>query len=202
MKIIFIFGPQSVGKMSVGQELEKLIGLKLFHGHMTSDIISPFFPYPNSDEGRRLVNLYRWEFFKSVSKSSLEGIIYTFVWMFETNKDADFAKKIKIDLPREDRKFINKVYKLFKRRSADVYFVELEADLSRRLERNKTPNRLFHKPPKRDIIVSENRLLGTERNYRVNSIEGEVGYKNYIRINNTNLQPCEVAHIIANSISG
>ena len=35
MKFILIFGPQAVGKMTVGQELQKITGLKLFHNHMT-----------------------------------------------------------------------------------------------------------------------------------------------------------------------
>jgi ATP-dependent protease Clp ATPase subunit len=31
MKFVLIFGPQAVGKMTVGQELEKITELKLFH---------------------------------------------------------------------------------------------------------------------------------------------------------------------------
>jgi len=31
VKLVIIFGPQAVGKMTVGQELEKITGLKLFH---------------------------------------------------------------------------------------------------------------------------------------------------------------------------
>ncbi len=40
MNLIMIFGPQAVGKMTVGQELEKITGLKLFHNHMTIDLLS------------------------------------------------------------------------------------------------------------------------------------------------------------------
>ncbi|KAA1807131.1 hypothetical protein FXB61_003723 [Bacillus cereus] len=42
MKLILIFGPQAVGKMTVGQELATLTGLKLFHNHMTIDLVSQF----------------------------------------------------------------------------------------------------------------------------------------------------------------
>lgn len=42
MKLVIIFGPQAVGKMTVGQELEKLTGLKLFHNHMTIELVSHF----------------------------------------------------------------------------------------------------------------------------------------------------------------
>lgn len=37
MKFVLIFGPQAVGKMTVGHEIEKITDLKLFHNHMTID---------------------------------------------------------------------------------------------------------------------------------------------------------------------
>ena len=45
MKLVLLFGPQAVGKMTVGQELAKITGLKLFHNHMTIDLVSNFFDY-------------------------------------------------------------------------------------------------------------------------------------------------------------
>ncbi|MCC3359301.1 AAA family ATPase, partial [Bacillus sp. REN16] len=45
MKFVHIFGPQAVGKMTVGQELAKITELKLFHNHMTIDLVSNFFDY-------------------------------------------------------------------------------------------------------------------------------------------------------------
>lgn len=35
MKFVLIIGAGAVGKMTVGQELAKITGLKLFHNHMT-----------------------------------------------------------------------------------------------------------------------------------------------------------------------
>ena len=35
MKFVIIFGPPAVGKMTVGYELAKFTGLKVFHNHMT-----------------------------------------------------------------------------------------------------------------------------------------------------------------------
>ena len=49
MKLILIFGPQAVGKMTVGQELATLTGLKLFHNHMTIDLVSPIFDYSTTE---------------------------------------------------------------------------------------------------------------------------------------------------------
>ena len=35
MKLVVIFGPPAVGKMTVGQELARRTGLRLLHNHMT-----------------------------------------------------------------------------------------------------------------------------------------------------------------------
>lgn len=45
MKLVILFGPQAVGKMTVGQCLEAKTDLKLFHNHMSIDFVSPFFDY-------------------------------------------------------------------------------------------------------------------------------------------------------------
>lgn len=139
MKFVLIFGPQAVGKMTVGQELAKITGLKLFHNHMTIDLVNPFFDY-STKEGKRLVHLFRMELFESVAKSDLDGLIFTYVWAFNSQADWDY---------------VDKVCHIFESRRGTVYFVELEADIDERLERNKTPNRLEHKPTKRNIAWSE-----------------------------------------------
>lgn len=77
-----------------------------------------------------------------------------------------------------------------------VYLVELEAELDERLQKNKSPHRLEHKPTKRDITWSEKELLSTMKKYRLNSLEGEITKANYLKINNTNLSPEEVARMI------
>lgn len=180
MKLVLIFGPQAVGKMTVGQELEKITGLKLFHNHMTIELVSNFFSY-GSSEGKRLVSLFRQEIFEAVAQSDLEGLIFTYVWAFDR---------------QEDWGYVDKVCNIFETRGGEVYFVELEAEFKERLERNKSPHRLEHKPTKRNIEFSERDLIGSMEKYRLNSIEGEIKKENYIRINNTNLSPTEVVSII------
>ncbi|SCC58030.1 hypothetical protein GA0061087_11069, partial [Priestia flexa] len=53
-----------------------------------------------------------------------------------------------------------------------------------------------HKPSKRDIEWSEGDLKNSMEKYRLNSLEGEIKYSNYTKINNTNLSADEVAKII------
>ena len=43
MKFVLLFGPQAVGKMTIGHELEKVTDLKLFHNHMTIELVQPYF---------------------------------------------------------------------------------------------------------------------------------------------------------------
>lgn len=177
MKFIIIFGPQAVGKMTVGHELEKITDLKLFHNHMTIDFVSPFFDY-STKEAKRLVSLFRNELFEEVSKSNLYGMIFTYVWAFDLQSDWEY---------------INYIVSIFESKGGTVYFVELEAALNERLERNKSPHRLEQKPKKRDIEWSEKNLKETLEKHRLNSFHGEIEKEDYIKINNTHLSAKEVA---------
>jgi chloramphenicol 3-O-phosphotransferase len=180
MKLIILFGPQAVGKMTVGQELERITELKLFHNHMTIELVAPFFSY-GSESGKRLVNLFRKEIFEEVAKSDLYGLIFTFVWAFDQQSDWDY---------------IREVSGIFESQGGEVYFVELEAEMDERLLRNKSPHRLVHKPTKRNVEWSENELKSTMVTYRLNSNDGEITKENYMRIDNTNMSPEEVAKVI------
>ena len=43
MKLIFLIGDAAVGKMTVGQELMKITDLRLFHNHMTIELVIEIF---------------------------------------------------------------------------------------------------------------------------------------------------------------
>ncbi|OJU10391.1 MAG: shikimate kinase [Clostridiales bacterium 43-6] len=185
MKLIIIFGPHAVGKMTVGQELSKLTYLRLFHNHMTIDIVNDLFENL-PEEKSRLINLFRKEIFEAFSGSEEYGMIFTYMWAFDR---------------QEDWNYINYVEELFTSKGAEVYFVELEADYELRIERNKTENRLLNKPTKRNLEKSEVIFRTLESKYRLNSYDGEITKINYIKINNTRLTPEEAALIIKNKFS-
>jgi len=180
MKLIIIFGPHAVGKMTVGQELAKKTELKLFHNHMTIDLVANFFDF-GTEQGRRLVGLFRQEIFEEVSKSNLYGIIFTFMWAFDQQADWDYVES---------------VCNIFKRYNADIYFVELVAPQEVRLQRNITENRLKHKASKQDIEISNQRLINADKIYRCVSNDGEIPFENYMKIDNSNLSAELVATII------
>lgn len=181
MKFVVIFGPPAVGKMTVGYELEKLTGLRLFHNHMTIDLVLRFFDF-GTPPFRRLVDEFRMRIFEEVSAGDLPGLIFTCVWA--------------LDVP-EEREFIERACKIFRSRGAETYFVELSAPLDERLRRNETEFRLSEKRPKRDIEKSRSNLLEAERKHKLNS-NGDCFYPDrHLYIDNSNLEPAVVASRIA-----
>jgi len=179
MKLVLLFGPQAVGKMTVGRELEKITELKLLHNHMTIDLLVPFFGF--SDDMWKLSNLFREEIFKTFANSNQYGMIFTFVWAFNIKSDWEAVESM---------------CDIFSSKGADIYFVELEASVEERLIRNKTPYRLEQKPTKQNIEQSEKNLLNSMEKLRLNSNEGEIQKEHYMRINNEHIQASTVAKMI------
>jgi len=182
MELIFIFGPPAVGKMAVGMALEKKTDLKLFHNHMSIEFVQPFFNY-STETGMKLVEEFRRRIFEEVAVSDLKGLIYTFVW--------DLSDPL-------DKEYVDSICELFRLRGARISFVELFTGLETRLERNKTELRLLHKTSKRNLEWSQENLLKTEQLYKMNSDE-KFYYPNiFLKIDNSNLSPDEVANKIIN----
>ena len=177
---MILFGPHAVGKMTVGQELEKLSDLKLFHNHLPIELVTPFFSY-SAPEGRHLVQRIREEMFEAFASSSAPGYILTFVWAFEDPGEHAYMRSVAAP---------------FEARGADIYWIELEAPLEERLKRNVTENRLKHKPSKRDRAFSEANMIRADAEHRLNSEAGEMPQGHYLRINNTDLSAQTVAQKI------
>jgi AAA domain len=180
MKFIIIFGPSAVGKMSVGQALADIMDMKLYHNHMSIEAVRPIFDF-GTPQFNRLVTLFRLETMREVAKSDdMTGLIFTFVWA--------------LDIPKE-HEYVDRIVEIFENEGIDVFYIELEANLKTRLDRNKHEKRLLEKPSKRDVENSE-RVLYHEEKYQLNSKEGEFMRSNHLKINNENLSPFEVAQKI------
>ena len=177
MDLIVLVGSGGVGKMTVGQELMKITDFRLFHNHM---MIEPVIEIFGRFHGG-LVSKLREDIMDEFMKTNYQGMIFTFMWAFDMKEDWDY---------------IEGVAKKFEETGGTVYWVELVADRAVRLERNKTENRLQHKASKRDLTISEDRIIREETKYRVVSNDGEVPFENYIKIDNTNLSPDVVAKMI------
>lgn len=177
MKLVFILGDAAVGKMTVGQELMKITDLRLFHNHMT---IEPVIEIMGRFDGK-LRDDMRELIFRHYAASDNYGLIFTYMMAFDMQSEWDYLEHVK---------------GIFAPYGTEFYYVELIAPQSVRLQRNKTENRLQHKPSKRDIEASNQRLLRDDANYRCVSYEGEVPFENYLRIENADLPAATVAQMI------
>jgi tRNA uridine 5-carbamoylmethylation protein Kti12 len=180
MKLVIICGPPASGKMTVGQELKKITGYKLFFNHMSLELVNQFFDFGTSNF-KNLDKKIRFDIFEEVAKSEIPGLIFTLVWAFNE---------------KEDEEYINMIIDIFKNRNPKVCLVELDCELEERLKRNRTDNRLSHKPSKRDVNISDKLLLSEDKLYRMNSLDGEFPEEKIMKIENTRKTAKEVAEMI------
>ncbi len=183
MHFVLVFGPPAVGKMTVGHELAKLTGYKLFHNHMTVEPVLDIFPFGSPPFGR-LVGEFRRRIIEEAVQAELPGLVFTLVWGLE--------------LP-EDAAIVTTYAEIVESAGGRVSFVELYADLDERLVRNRTEFRLAEKRSKRDLEFSHGNVLDLEENYVMNTGCGStvadpvLAGREYLRIDNTYLSAADVA---------
>ncbi|HKG14659.1 MAG TPA: AAA family ATPase [Pyrinomonadaceae bacterium] len=119
MKLIFLHGLPGVGKLTVARELAKLTGFRIFHNHLTVDLVASVFEFG----GRPFVELREkvWlEVFSQAVAANLDGLIFTFA------------------LDRTVRRgFIERTREVVESSGGEVLFVELKCsteELERRIE--------------------------------------------------------------------
>lgn len=179
--LVIILGPHAVGKMTVGQELAKITGLRLLHNHMSIELTRKLFDYTEKEWGI-LNETIRQTVFELFAKGDFRGLIFTYMCAFDMQSEFDYLLN---------------VIELFKANGASCYVVELCADFEERLIRNKSENRLLHKESKRNLECSEAEMRNTSEKYRLNSYDGEsLPFENYLKIDNTALTAEEVARMI------
>ena len=54
----------------------------------------------------------------------------------------------------------------------------------------------MNKASKRDVEISNQRLINDDKNHRCVSYEGEIAFDNYLRIDNSDKAPDDVAKLI------
>ena len=177
MKLVFILGDAAVGKMTVGQELMKITDLRLFHNHMTIEPVIEIF----GRFDRNTIAEMREIIFRNYAASGNYGMIFTLMMDFDAPSDWEYLAHVK---------------EIFAPYGTEFYYVELIAPQEVRLKRNVTENRLRHKASKRDIEISNQRLINDDLNHRCVSYEGEITFSNYLRIENADKSPEEVARLI------
>ena len=124
MRLIFIYGLPASGKLTVGQQLASITGYRLFHNHLTVDLLLPVFDFgsPSFVELREDIWL---SVFEEACRTQLFGLIFTFAP--EATVRPEFIRKVQITVADE---------------GGEVDFVELVCPLAELKRRMDSPSRL------------------------------------------------------------
>ncbi len=127
MKLIFIYGLPATGKLTVGQELSKRTGYKLFHNHLVVDLLLSAFEFGSAPfvELREQIWL---SFFDQASRSGLPGLIFTF------NPETSVRSS-----------FVPNAIDIIEKNNGTVDFIELVCPLEELKLRIDSPSRLQYR---------------------------------------------------------
>ncbi|HLN78585.1 MAG TPA: AAA family ATPase [Nocardioidaceae bacterium] len=189
MDLLVIFGPPAVGKMTVGREVARLTGYKLFHNHMTVEPVLELFEF-GSPPFVRLVSEFRTRVIEEAAESDLPGLVFTFVWA--------------LDDPR-DKELVDGYVEIVESRGGTVRFAELYAPQVERLARNATPDRLDAKRSKRDVEASNGWLRDADEQSVLNTgddhdLKSLVDGRPHVRVDNTSLTPEAAARQVVSGL--
>ena len=177
--LVVICGPQAVGKMTVAESLRDKLKYNLMMNHDSIEVSDRIFGFATPAQ-KEFNAIFRKTAFELAVKPDVD-LLFTYVCAFE--------------MPQE-KEYLESLATLFEANGGNFYFVELSADLDKRLERNTTPHRLERKASKRDVEWSRSNLLKDNERHKLNSDPDEFWFKNHMKIDNTNLTPDEVADMV------
>jgi tRNA uridine 5-carbamoylmethylation protein Kti12 len=172
MKIVFIYGPPGVGKLTVARELAKITGFKLFHNHLTTDLVSAIFPFGHKVHSN-LMEKIRLTVIETAAKENIKGIILTYVYFVG-----------------EDDKFVKDVVRIVKRYDGKIYFVKLSC------EHGELHKRIKHPERKKFTKVKSITLL--KKLMKEHDMAGNIPFGRNLPIDNTHMSPKVCARKIKN----
>lgn len=190
MRLLLVFGPPAVGKMTVGREVVARSDFRLLHNHAVLEPLLELFEY-GTPPFMTLLKEFRRRLVEEAAEAKVD-LVLTYVWGLDLEEDAEF---------------FTEQLGIYRDAGGEVFIVELYADLRTRLDRNGTELRLLHKPSKRNTEWSDDNVRELERHV-MNTTEGVrtpahavLDDYPHLRIDNTDLDPGEVAEQILAWIS-
>ena len=177
--LIVVCGPHAVGKMTVAESLRDKLRYNMMMNHDSIELSDRIFGFATPAQ-KELNECIREKAFELAVKHHVD-LIFTYVCDFDDP---------------EEKVYLTRLKDLFEQNGGRFFFVELFADLETRLARNETPHRMERKPSKRDLAWSRANMINGAARYRLNSNEGEQWFENYLKIDNTNLEPDQVADMV------
>jgi broad-specificity NMP kinase len=170
LKLIFIYGPPAVGKLTVATELAKLTGFKLFHNHVSIQFVQSIFEF-GTKTFWRLTDKFRLEILEEASKEDVDTV-FTFVY----GKAADDA-------------FVRNVIHRVKLHGGRVCFVRLYCDEQTLAKRVKAKDRR-----RMGKISTKSKLHGVLKKY---DLASQVPFQSSVSFDTTDKSPKRVAELVA-----
>lgn len=123
MKLIFLYGLPATGKFTIGEELARLSGYKLFHNHLAVDPLLSVFEF-GSPPFVELRETFWLSVFERAALNHIPGLIFTFVPEHTVRPE-----------------FIHNLIDLAARTKIDIYTVEVTCPLPEIKQRLDNPSR-------------------------------------------------------------
>ncbi len=170
MKLMVIYGPPGVGKLTVANELSKITGYKVLHNHLVIDLVESVFD--RSDERFwRLIDEYRINLVGLAAQSGLKGMILT-----------------SVNIKGKDDEFIKNLIQIMEKNSGEIHFVRLRCDMSEMKRRLADESRRAY-GKLRDVRILDEFISKNE-------VLGSIGFVESLSIDNTNISGKDAAEKI------
>lgn len=168
MKMIFLYGPPAVGKLTVAKELAKITSYKLFHNHLTVDLVSSLYEWGSPKY---------WEYLRSIREQLLANL--------KDNVDIIFTY---VYAAGEDEEVMERMFKKVEENGGEVLLVQLTTSIEKLKERIVAEDRRqfkkMHKTESLESWISQYKLFEAYPN-RQNLV-----------VDNSELTPKEAAELI------
>ncbi len=91
MELVILYGAPGVGKLTVAEALARRTGYKVFHNHLSLDLVTSLFPF-GTEQAFRLSGKYRLDMLEEAAKANIPGVIFTFV--YAAGEDDEFMQEV------------------------------------------------------------------------------------------------------------